>query len=150
MIGFETKIMKISAKVDYACRALLELASHWPQTGPIQISVIAKNQKVPMKFLVHILIELKQLGYVDSVRGKMGGYVLTMAPEQIKFIDVVKNLGGLGFSSSRKQSKRQAVHVMDLIWQEVTEALDNAMDQINFETICHREHSQDKIVMYEI
>lgn len=69
--------MKISAKIDYACRALLiELGLHWPDNRPMQVSAIAKRQKIPMNFLVHILITLKELGYVDSIRGKSGGYVL--------------------------------------------------------------------------
>ena len=140
--------MKISAKIDYACRALLELAFHWPHQAPVQISTIARKQKIPMKFLVHILIELKQLGYVESIRGKLGGYILARAPGEIKFVNVVNTLGGLGFSSTH--GRRKTVQVMDLIWQELNDVLYKAMDQISFETICHREHSRDKIAMYEI
>ena len=142
------QIMKISAKIDYACRALLELAFHWPHQAPVQISIIARKQKIPMKFLVHILIELKQLGYVESIRGKLGGYILAKAPGEIKFIDVVKGLGGLGFSSTHGQ--RKTGQVMDLIWQDINDILYKAMDKINFEIICHRERSRGQIAMYEI
>ena len=85
--------MKISAKMDYACRALLELALHWPDLTPMQISEIAKRQEIPIKFLVHIMIHLKERGYVNSVRGNKGGYLLAKAPAEIHFGEVIENLG---------------------------------------------------------
>src|SRR6267142_1058623 len=95
--------MKISAKIDYACRALLELGLHWPNTTPMQVGAIAKHQKIPMNFLVHILITLKEAGYVDSIRGKSGGYVLIKAPQDIRLGDVIKNFGGLGLSDGPRK-----------------------------------------------
>ena len=65
--------MKVSAKMDYAVRALMELGSHWPYAHPRQISDISIKAGVPQKFLIHILISLKGLGYVHSIRGKSGG-----------------------------------------------------------------------------
>ena len=49
--------MKIIAKTDYACRALLELSLHWPKQEPLQVTAIADNQQIPIKFLIHILIQ---------------------------------------------------------------------------------------------
>ncbi|MGB3241335.1 MAG: Rrf2 family transcriptional regulator, partial [Candidatus Omnitrophota bacterium] len=62
--------MRISARCDYACRALLELSLHWPNEAPVHIQQISENQKIPERYLVQILIQLKRLGLVTSSRGK--------------------------------------------------------------------------------
>jgi Rrf2 family transcriptional regulator, cysteine metabolism repressor len=139
--------MKISAKIDYACRALLELALHWPNNTPMQVSAIAKRQKIPMNFLVHILITLKEAGYVDSVRGKSGGYVLIKQPQDIRLGEVIKNFGGLGFANG---SRKKSAQVMDAVWQEVDKAVLNTINNITLETLCNRERGRGNVMMYEI
>ena len=135
--------MKIPAKTEYACRALLELSLHWPNVVPRQIADIAAKQKIPTKFLIHILIALKGLGYVDSARGKNGGYYLTAAPQKIKLKDIIKHFGG--FDSSGPQQD-----ILGIIWQEIDVAVLKALNPITFETICNRHRSQGKAIMYDI
>lgn len=141
--------MKIPAKIDYACRALLALSLHWPSPQPMQIQDIAKRQKIPTKFLVHILIQLKQLGYVESSRGKNGGYILVKAPESIKLSAVLKNLGGLGcFMEPKKHQKR--LNIFDYVWEEIDEEVLKIMDKISFDTICSRELKDERPIAYDI
>jgi hypothetical protein len=66
--------MRISAKVDYAVRAAVELAAGGDQ--PVKGEVIAESQDIPLKFLENILGELKHVGIVASRRGAQGGYWL--------------------------------------------------------------------------
>ena len=94
--------MKISAKIDYACRALLELSLHWPSQEPLQVDQIAQRQRVPVKFLTQILIHLKQVGYVESVRGKKGGYLLRKLPKEIKLNDIMENFNDTNNSRDEK------------------------------------------------
>lgn len=141
--------MKISAKIDYACRALLEMCLHWPSKEPLRVSVIAKKQRIPRKFLIHILIQLKQLGLVESVRGKSGGYVLLQAPNQIKLSDVIKNFGGLGCYMADGAKKKDS-HVLNSIWEEIDQHLLDAIAQINFETISERSQRKSKAITYDI
>ena len=142
--------MKVSAKIDYACRALIELSLRWPDTSPVQIPEIARRQKIPMKFLVHILISLKQLGLVESVRGKKGGYMLMKPPQEIKLSDIIKNFGGLGHAIGFDGNKKEPRQVMDAIWQEIDRTLWHMMEAINLETIANRQRSQGNAVLYEI
>lgn len=142
--------MKVSARIDYACRALLELALHWPNSKPMQVAAIAKRQKIPMNFLVHILITLKQLGYVDSVRGKSGGYILIKSPQDVKISEVFKNFGGFGFSTDKKPKIARHTHVMDAVWQELDDAVLSAMETVTLEAICNRERRRGNAIMYEI
>ena len=142
--------MKISAKIDYACRALLELCLHGVNSTPLQIGEIAKRQRIPIKFLTHILIQLKQMGYVDSIRGQKGGYLLIVPAAEIKLSDVIKSFGGLGYSIKEARKKTTHFHVIELIWQEIDAIVLNKLDEITFETILHRERSKGKVIMYDI
>jgi len=139
--------MKISAKIDYACRALLELALHWPNSTPMQVGAIAKRQKIPMNFLVHILITLKEAGYVDSIRGKSGGYVLIKAPQDIHLGEVVKSFGGLGLSDAPR--KRNA-HILNTVWQGVDNAVIKTINSITLEALMNRERNRGNTIMYDI
>ncbi len=142
--------MKISAKTDYACRALLELALYWPKKAPVSINTIATNQQIPINFLPHILIQLKQLGYVESIRGNKGGYVLAKSPKQIRVSEVVKGFTEAQLTPSKQTARFKKFDVMGSIWQEADQILQNFMGSINFEDISKRERSLTKIPMYTI
>ena len=140
--------MKISAKIDYAARALLSLSLHWPNKVPMQISKIAQSQQIPMKFLTQILLNLKQMGYVKSIRGKNGGYLLSVSPQKIKLSGLIENMGGIGYSVT--EDKKGDDHMMDLIWSEVDQAIVKAMSEIDFETIADRKRRRDKSFTFQI
>ncbi len=82
--------MRISAKAEYACVAMLELAANHGDPQPLRIKTIADAQGIPQRFLVQILLQLKTAGLVVSVRGAAGGYQLARPPETISLADVIK------------------------------------------------------------
>jgi Rrf2 family protein len=84
--------MRVSAKVDYALRASLELAV--AGEGPTKGEQIAQAQDIPLKFLENILLELRHNGLVQSQRGADGGYWLARPPEKIKLADVIRAVEG--------------------------------------------------------
>jgi Rrf2 family protein len=84
--------MRISAKTDYAVRALLELAA--AESPPVKRDEIAGAQAIPVKFLESILAELKHGGIVQSQRGADGGYWLARAPEEITVAEVMRVVEG--------------------------------------------------------
>ncbi len=84
--------MRVSAKVDYALRAVIELAA--AGDGPIKGERIAQAQEIPLKFLENILGDLRQAGIVRSQRGVEGGYWLARPPEEISVADVVRTVEG--------------------------------------------------------
>jgi len=85
--------VRVSAKVDYAVRAAIELAAAEPGR-PIKGDRIAQAQGVPLKFLENILTELRHAGLVRSQRGAEGGYWLARAPEEISVADVIRAVEG--------------------------------------------------------
>jgi Rrf2 family protein len=86
--------MKISKKTDYAFRALFTLVEHYGR-GPIPIRELARRNDAPKRFLEHIMLDLKAKGWVDSVAGVRGGYVLAKKPEQISMGEVVRYFDGI-------------------------------------------------------
>jgi Rrf2 family protein len=84
--------MRISAKVDYAVRAAIELAA--AGGDPIKGEAIADAQDIPLKFLENILLELRHNGLVQSQRGADGGYWLARPPEEVKLADVIRAVEG--------------------------------------------------------
>lgn len=84
--------MQVNAKVDYALRALTELANG--DGGPIKAEAISKAQGIPPKFLENILLELRHAGIVHSQRGAEGGYRLARPAEEISLADVIRVVDG--------------------------------------------------------
>jgi Rrf2 family protein len=86
--------MKLSAKSDYALRALFTLVEHYGR-GPIPIRELARRNDVPKRFLEHIMLDLKTQGIVTSMPGKLGGYLLAKRPDQITMGQIVRHFDGL-------------------------------------------------------
>jgi Rrf2 family protein len=83
--------MRLSAKGDYACRAMTELAHG---DGPTKAERVATAQHIPLKYLENILLELKHAGLVESQRGGDGGYWLAKDPADITLADIVRAVEG--------------------------------------------------------
>jgi Rrf2 family protein len=84
--------VRVSAKADYALRAVIELAAI--ADGPVKGERIAQAQEIPLKFLENILGDLRHAGIVRSQRGVEGGYWLARAPEDITVAEVVRAVEG--------------------------------------------------------
>ena len=83
----------LSQRTRYAIRALLHLADRHGE-GPIQLAEIAERQNIPGKFLTVILSEMKRAGFVETMRGKEGGYWLSRPPTEITYGDIVRATRG--------------------------------------------------------
>lgn len=82
----------ISAKVDYAVRALVELAV--AKDPVVTADALAEAQAIPVRFLEGILRDLRRSRFVDSQRGAVGGYRLARKPEEITVADVIRAIDG--------------------------------------------------------
>jgi Rrf2 family protein len=84
--------VRVSAKADYALRAVIELAAS--ADGPVKGERIAQAQEIPLKFLENILADLRHAGIVRSQRGVEGGYWLARAADEITVAEVVRAVEG--------------------------------------------------------
>lgn len=86
--------MNLTAKTEYACLAMLELAQHFDTQQPVQVRRIAEGHGIPSPFLVQILQDLKRAGLVTSTRGAAGGYRLARSPQTVTLADVLDVVEG--------------------------------------------------------
>jgi len=82
--------MKLSLKLEYACRALAQLARIHEQGSLAHVELLADHEQIPANYLVQILNELRNANIVISRRGKSGGYALARGPEQISLAEIVR------------------------------------------------------------
>ncbi|MDD5108617.1 MAG: Rrf2 family transcriptional regulator [Candidatus Omnitrophica bacterium] len=146
--------MRITYKGDYALKALLDLAIHY-EHGLSTIHDIAKRINAPVKFLEQVLLELKNGGYVESRRGKVGGYLLAKAPGQITLGEIVRFIDGpiepiacveknyTGCADVYKCVFRE-------IWSDVGIAISEIVDNITFEKLASDMQASRKTVAYQI
>jgi Rrf2 family protein len=84
--------MRISAKSDYAVRALIELARS--KGDPLTAERISAAQDIPRGFLLAILAEMRRAGLVRSRRGQSGGWLLACPPEAVSVADIIRAVEG--------------------------------------------------------
>lgn len=146
--------MRITYKGDYALKAILELAINY-DLGVVTIHDLAKRLDIPVKFLEQVLLELKRGGFVESRRGKIGGYLLAKHPRKIKLGDVVRFIDGpmtpiacveKGYSDCRDLYNC----VFRKTWQDVTAASVKIIDKVNFENLANQVKSIKQKLLYAI
>lgn len=86
--------MKLSMKVEYACRVLSQLARTFGHERLAHIEDLARAEEIPANYLVQILNDLRNGGLIVSRRGKQGGYALAKPPEEISLHDIVQVIEG--------------------------------------------------------
>ncbi len=88
------EVMRISAKTDYAIRAAVELAARSSDAELVKAETIAEAQRIPLRFLLTILSELRHAGVVDSRRGQDGGYRLARPAATVAVADIIRAVDG--------------------------------------------------------
>jgi Rrf2 family protein len=86
--------MRVTAKVDYALRAMAQLAAAESSGGPVAATRLAEQQAIPLKFLHGVLADLKRARLVRSTRGPDGGYTLGRPAAEITIADVFRAVDG--------------------------------------------------------
>src|SRR5712692_4729423 len=111
--------MRVSAKAEYACIAMLELATHHADRLPVRVKAIVDAHGIPQHFLVQILLQLKGAGLVESVRGAAGGYLLARPPVEISVADIVHIIDHPEPRREPVASPRSsAVQAVRAVWRE--------------------------------
>jgi Rrf2 family protein len=147
--------MKISTKIRYGARAMLELASHYGE-GPIELKEIAKKENISLKYLEQVINPLRGAGLVKAVRGSKGGYSLAKPPSEICLYDVVETLEGpLNLLECLRDSKvcqKVPSCVTRDIWQEVSEAISKIFYSVTLEDMVNRKRDKEErnSPMYQI
>jgi Rrf2 family protein len=144
--------MKISAKTEYACIAMLELSSRFGAGEPVRIRKIAERHDVPPRFLVQILLQLKGAGLVASTRGAAGGYHLLRTPESVSLgevMDVIEGSNnGNGHIHSSASPDSPAVKALMRAWKDVSNVEREMLNGISFAQLLERAREEDEQMYY--
>jgi Rrf2 family protein len=124
--------VRLSAKSDYAVRAVLELAT--ADNGPVKGERIAHAQEIPLKFLENILIDLRHAGVVRAQRGAEGGYWLARPAADITLGEVIRAVDG-PLASVRGEAPEDvsyagAAEHLRTVWVALRASLRSVVDEV--------------------
>jgi len=138
--------MKISTKIRYGTRAMLELASHYGE-GTIELREIAEKEDISPKYLEQVIVPLRTAGLVKSVRGSKGGYTLAKPPSNISLREIFEVLEGpvnlVDCLADPEACQRTSACVTREIWKEVSDVIDKVFSSITLEEMVNRKRKKE-------
>ena len=142
--------MRVSAKAEYACIAMLELAANFAEPQPVRVKAIAEAHGIPLRFLVQILLQLKTAGLVASVRGAAGGYQLARRPADITLADII---GAIDPEQPTRPAgpvpESAATQAIHSVWRAIQAAEQRVLEQLTLAELVRRTQ-ESNAVTYQI
>ncbi len=130
--------MRVSAKSDYALRALIELAVR-PEGAPVSAEELGRLQNIPHGFLQAILADLRRAGVVQSQRGQSGGWRMARAPGDVSVADVIRAVDGplVSVYGLRPEavSYNETADVLQHVWIAARRALREVFEQVSIQQL---------------
>ena len=138
--------MKISALEEYGLRCLVQVA-RGQDKGPLSIPEIARREGITVDYTTKLVTALRRGGFLKSVRGTQGGYLLSRKPEEITLAQVMRHLGGPIFETSTCDhfpgSESQCVHIAECgvrsVWVGVTKHLFDVLERLTVAAVMKNE-----------
>lgn len=130
--------MKIPAKVEYAYKAILELSLRYGKNTLVQLSTISEAHAIPKKFLIQLLLRLKNANIVNSARGIAGGYYLTRPPSQISLADVIRAIDESIIEpphEARGAKVSESEKLLSRIWADAAKEIVRRLEEMTFDKL---------------
>lgn len=141
--------MKVSAKAEYACLAVLELAARFGSGEPVRIKTIADEHGIPSRFLVQILLQLKGAGFVASTRGAAGGYQLIKPPAEISLGEIMTVIEGQDAEFRTAVSDQSPTgKVLHDAWQEIARKEQSMLASLTYDKLVERVKQAQEMMYY--
>ena len=136
--------MRLTAQIEYAYWALLDIAERYNPEATVNLNEISQRNGIPEKYLLQVMLKLKKQGLVRSRRGSGGGFQLTKPPEQILLSEVVGVLAGAqqevntAFKNNGKKHPSSKAAFYD-IWRSGQAAFFKELKQYNLKALMKKE-----------
>jgi len=144
--------VKLSTRTRYGIRAILELAANYGK-GPLRLKTIAQHQDISIKYLEQLMAILRSAGFIRSVRGARGGYMLVKPPNQVKLNDVFTALEGPVITVECLEDETHCARVADCItrhvWAQVQQAIIDVLESMNLQDLLDKA-KDEKALHYQI
>lgn len=145
--------MKLSSRVRYGMRAILELALEYGK-DPLQIKTIAEREDISNKYLEQLIAMLKAAGLVRSIRGPRGGYMLAKPPAEIQLKEIFVTLEGPMAPAECLDHPEFCPRCMDCatrqIWAELQDAINSVLESNTLADLVQRSLDGKKSTNYQI
>ncbi|MDD3861645.1 MAG: Rrf2 family transcriptional regulator [Candidatus Gracilibacteria bacterium] len=135
---------KISTKEHYGLRLALQVAGTYYSQIPISLQKISDEEKISMKYLEQLIVPLRESGWVKSIRGRDGGYLMIVDPKRITLKDLISSIDKNIFIIDCLNGKCSQKCPMDetclskKAWQKVQESLEKTMQKIKISELLHK------------
>ena len=131
--------MKISTKGRYALRLLIDLATNY-EGEPIRLKDVAERQDISIKYLEQIISTLNKAGYVKSVRGAQGGYVLVKKPKDYTVGMILRltegSLAPVACIEDKEMTCERMQNCVTIkVWGKINDAVNNVVDNITLQDL---------------
>ena len=136
--------MKVSAKAEYACLALIDLAQRRSEPKPVHLWEIAQAQGIPQSTLTQIMLKLKNAGLVRSSRGADGGYALAQPPEEIKLGQILRVIDGE--NGAQRELHGTSGQVLASVWNQIRELESQVLAQTSIAQLASRVPSSNWVI----
>jgi Rrf2 family protein len=144
--------VRLSSKGEYGLLALVDLAMQSAE-GPVHIHQIAKRQGIPKQYLDQLMLALKKAGFVHSLRGRKGGYILARPAHAITLLEVVTALEGpvrnVNFLPKGRRTFT-ARSVLKRTWDDLWSRATTALKSRTLEDLCNECKAEEQAPMYYI
>jgi Rrf2 family transcriptional regulator, cysteine metabolism repressor len=139
--------MKVSAKAEYACLAVLAIARQGHDSSPLHIREISEAYGIPERYLVQILLQLKGAGLVASTRGAAGGYRLARPAGSISLSEVLIAVEGPDITRrDASLTRRPTASVLASVWESVRAAERVVLDSTTIAQLAERSSPHEWII----
>lgn len=135
--------MRLSARTDYAIRAAVELAAAYGDGRPLTADRIAEAQRIPTRFLLGILNEMRHAGLLTSRRGQDGGYRLARPPDAISLAAVIRAIDGP--LANVAGTRPEALHLtgaaapLQVVWIALRSSIRAVLERVTLEDVIRDE-----------
>jgi Rrf2 family protein len=151
---YETiQLMHVTAKADYAVRAVIELAGS-SQDAPRKVDEVAQAQLIPVSFLENILTQLRSAGVVRSQRGPEGGYWLAKPPDQVNLAHVIRAVEGplVGVRGQRPEEIEYvgSAEALQQVWIALRANLRKVLENVTVADVAAGELPKDVLALTRI
>ena len=140
--------MLFSAKAEYACIAMLELAARQNEVKPARLADIADKHGIPPRFLVQILLDLKRAGLVASTRGAAGGYALARPPEEISMLDVLTVVDPTEQNARPDDPLQPTEYVSNIrsVWERIVQSQKDILRESTLASLLEQSHGLQYVI----
>ena len=146
--------MRLSTRGRYALRAMIDLALHADEE-PVLRSDIAERQEVSAHYIEQLFLKLRRAGFIESVRGPGGGYILAQSADQIKVGDIIRTVEGpIALVHCVAPQEEDTCHRADscvthLLWRRLSSKVAEVLDSVTLEDLCNQARELNRTLCME-